>query len=168
MEVINYLFGTGKDLTALQMGCRAFVLFFIALALMRISGMRAFGIKSAFDTCVIIMLGAVLSRAITGASAFFPTVVAAIVLVGVHKILAILSVNNQTLSHLIKGNPISLYKEGVLNSKNLRKSNLSFGDIMEEVRRELKANNLDEVEEIFMERNGKISIIKKQSARETN
>lgn len=163
MEVINSLFGTGKDLTALQMGCRAFVMFFIALALIRISGMRAFGIKSAFDTCVIIMLGAVLSRAITGASAFLPTTVAGVVLIAVHKILAVVSVNNQTLSHLIKGYPISLYKEGVLNSRNLRKSSLSYGDIMEEIRRELKVNNLDEVEEIIMERNGKISIIKKRS-----
>jgi uncharacterized membrane protein YcaP (DUF421 family) len=162
MGVINYLFGEGKDLTALQMGCRAFAMFFIALILIRLAGMRTFGIKSAFDTCVIIMLGAVLSRAITGASAFFPTVTAAIVLVFIHKILAIVSVENKTLSHLIKGNPISVYKNGVLNSRNLRRCSISFGDIMEVVRTELNTNNLNEVEEIFMERTGKISILKKE------
>jgi len=163
MDVINYLFGEGKDLTALQMGCRAFAMFFIALTLIRLSGMRTFGIKSAFDNCVIIMLGAVLSRSITGASAFWPTVTAAVVLVFVHKILAILSVNNKTLSHLIKGNPVSVYKDGVLNSKNLKKCNISFGDIMEVVRNELNTNNLNDVEEIIMERTGKISIIKKET-----
>ena len=162
MEVINYLFGEGKDINALQMGCRAFAMFFIALFLIRLSGMRTFGIKSAFDNCVIIMLGAVLSRAITGASAFFPTVTAAVVLVFIHKILAIISVENKTLSHLIKGSPVSVYKDGVLNSKNLRKCNISFGDIMEAVRIELNTNNLDDVEEIIMERTGKISIIKKE------
>jgi uncharacterized membrane protein YcaP (DUF421 family) len=164
MEVIDHLFGHGKDLTALQMGCRAFVMFFIALILIRLAGMRTFGIKSAFDTCVIIMLGAILSRAITGASAFFPTVASAIVLVFVHKILAMISVNNKTLSHLMKGTPISLYKDGVLNTKNLHRSSISFGDIMEVVRTELNTNNLDDVEEIFMERTGKISIIKKEKA----
>jgi uncharacterized membrane protein YcaP (DUF421 family) len=164
MEVINYLFGVGKDLTALQMGCRAFVMFFIALFLIRLSGMRTFGIKSAFDTCIIIMLGAVLSRAVTGASAFFPTVTAGIVLIFVHKVLAIISVDNPTISHLIKGQPVSIYKHGVLNGKNLKKCNLSFGDIMEQVRVELKTNNLDDVEEIMMERTGKISIIKKEPA----
>lgn len=163
MEVINYLFGEGKDLTALQMGCRAFAMFFIALFLIRLSGMRTFGIKSAFDNCVIIMLGAVLSRSITGASPFLPTITAAIVLVSIHKILAILSVKNKTLSHLIKGKPVSVYKEGVLNSKNLQRCNISFGDIMEVVRNELNTNNLNGVEEIIMERTGKISIIRKET-----
>jgi uncharacterized membrane protein YcaP (DUF421 family) len=110
------------------------------------------------------MLGAVLSRAITGASAFFPTVASAIVLVSVHKILAMMSVNNKTLSHLMKGTPILLYKDGVLNTKNLKRSSISYGDIMEVVRTELNTNNLDDIEEIFMERTGKISIIKKEKA----
>ncbi len=162
MEVVYKLFGQGKDLSSLQMGCRAFIIFFIALILIRLAGMRTFGIKSAFDNCVIIMLGAVLSRAVTGASAFIPTLVASIVLVAVHKVLGMLSVNNQTLSHLIKGKPVSLYKEGILNTKNLGKCNLSYGDIMEEVRIVLNTNNLDKVQEIFMERNGKISILEKE------
>src|SRR6476620_3419340 len=110
-DLINTLFGEGKDLNTLQMASRAFVLFFITLILIRLAGMRTFGIKSAFDNCVIIMLGAVLSRAITGASAFIPTIVASVVLVAVHKILALLSVNNKTISHLVKGKPISIYKE---------------------------------------------------------
>ena len=109
------------------------------------------------------MLGAVLSRSITGASPFLPTVTAAIVLVFVHRVLAILSVKNKTLSHLIKGKPVSIYKEGVLNSKNLQRCNISFGDIMEVVRNELNTNNLNDVEEIIMERTGKISIIKKET-----
>ena len=161
MEIIHNLFGEGKNLSSLQMGCRAFVMFFIALSLIRLAGMRTFGIKSAFDNCIIIMLGAVLSRAVTGDSAFVPTVAAAIVLVAVHKILGMLSVNNKTISHIVKGKPVSIYKEGVLNTKNLKKCDLSYGDIMEEVRVKLNTNLLDNVEEIFMERTGKISIIKK-------
>lgn len=164
METIHDLFGEGKDLNALQMGCRAFVIFFITLALIRLAGVRTFGIRSAFDNCIIIMLGAVLSRAIPGASAFIPTIVSCVVLVAVHRVLAILSVNNKTLSHIIKGKPISIYKEGVLNTKNLRKCALSYGDIIEEVRVNLNTNTLDNVEEIFMERTGKISIIKKTAS----
>ena len=36
------------------------------------------------------------------------------------------------------------------------------GDIMEEVRLTLNQNSLDQVEEIFMERSGKISVIEKK------
>ncbi len=143
------------------MSLRAISIFFIALILIRYTGMRMFGIKSAFDICVTIILGAVLARAIVGASPFIPTVVASFALVIVHKIIAAISVNNQTISHLVKGTPYSLYKDGRLNDKNLKKCLLSFGDIMEEVRINLNQNSLDNIDEIYMERSGKISVIKK-------
>jgi len=161
MQTIYELFGQGSNLNMLQMSLRAIVIFFVALILVRYTGMRAFGIKSAFDTCIIIMLGAVLSRAVVGASPFIPTIVASAALVIVHKIIAIISVNNQYISHLVKGTPISLYKDGILNIKNLRKCTLSFGDVMEEVRLRLNQNKLDNVDEIYMERTGKISVIEK-------
>ncbi|HEY5462894.1 MAG TPA: YetF domain-containing protein [Hanamia sp.] len=166
MEIINNLFGHGSDLNTLQMSLRAFAIFFIALILIRLTGMRAFGIKSAFDTCIIIMLGAVLSRAVVGASPFIPTIIASTFLVVIHKIIAEISVTNQTLSHLVKGRPLSLYKDGILNNKNMRKCSLSYGDVMEEIRLTLNQNTLDGIDEIFMERTGKISMIEKEKLRE--
>jgi len=165
MEVINNLFGHGSDLNTLQMSLRAFSIFFIALILIRLTGMRAFGIKSAFDTCIIIMLGAVLSRAVVGASPFIPTIIASTFLVVIHKIIAEISVTNQTLSHLVKGRPLSLYKDGILNNINMRKCSLSYGDVMEEIRLTLNQNTLDGIDEIFMERTGKISMIEKEKLR---
>ncbi len=85
MQTIHDLFGQGFNLNILQMTLRAIAIFFIALVLVRYTGMRMFGIKSAFDICVTIILGAVLARAIVGASPFIPTVIASIALVIVHK-----------------------------------------------------------------------------------
>ncbi len=152
----------GDHLNVLQMSLRAVSIFFIALVLIRFTGMRVFGIETAFDSCIIIMLGAVLTRAVVGASPMIPTIAASIALVTVHKIIAFISVKNQTVSHLVKGIPYSLYKEGKLNDKNLRKCLLSFGDIMEEVRLKLNQNSLENIDEIFMERTGKISVIEKK------
>lgn len=163
MQTINDLFGQGQDLNSLQMSLRAIVIFFIALILLRYTGMRVFGIKSAFDTCVMIMLGAVLSRAVVGASPFIPTVASSAALVIVHRLIARISVSNQFLSHLVKGKPLSLYKDGILNDKNLKRCALSYGDVIEEVRINMSQNNLDNIEEIFMERTGKISVIKKNN-----
>ncbi|HXR83486.1 MAG TPA: YetF domain-containing protein [Hanamia sp.] len=164
METLNDLLGHGTDLTSLQMSIRAFIIFFVALILIRFTGMRVFGIKSAFDTTIIIMLGAVLSRAVVGASPFIPTIVASAVLVVIHKIIATISVSNRTVSHLVKGKHLLLYKDGTLNEKNMRKCSLSFGDVMEEVRLTLNQNNLDNIEEIYMERTGKISVIEKSKS----
>ena len=163
MQTIYDLFGQGQNLTSLQMSLRAVVIFFITLILLRYTGMRVFGIKSAFDTCVMIMLGAVLSRAVVGASPFIATVAASAALVVVHRLIARISVSNQFLSHLVKGKPLSLYKDGILNDKNLKKCALSYGDVIEEVRINMSQNNLDNIEEIFMERTGKISVIKKNN-----
>ena len=162
MDTINQLFGHGTDLNILQMSVRAIVIFFVALILIRFTGMRVFGIKSAFDTCIIIMLGAVLARAVVGASPFIPTIAASTALVIIHKIIATISVNNQFLSHLVKGKPLSLYKSGILNDKNLKKCSLSYGDVMEEVRLEINQNGMENIDEIFMERTGKISVIEKK------
>ena len=164
METITDLFGHGSDLNSLQMSIRAIVLFFIALFLTRFTGMRVFGIQSAFDTCIIIMLGAVLSRAVVGASPFIPTVIASTALVIIHKIIANISVSNQFISHLVKGKPLSLYKDGILNEKNLKKCSLSYGDVMEEIRLISNQNNMNNIDEIFMERTGKISVIEKSKS----
>src|ERR1700712_4472419 len=102
-DLIETLFGSGKDLNELQMGCRGFVMFFVTLALIRVAGMRAFGQKSAFDAIIVIMLGAILSRAVTGASAFFPTIIAGIVICILHRVLGLISIYSDGFGAIIKG-----------------------------------------------------------------
>jgi uncharacterized membrane protein YcaP (DUF421 family) len=161
-EIIRTLFGEGKDLNALQMGDRAFVMFFITLFLIRIAGMRAFGQKSAFDMIIVIMLGAILSRAVTGASAFLPTLAAGAVLAIVHRLLALISIYNETIGSIIKGNKTILFKDNKVMKKNMINCLISYKDLQEEVRLILNETTMDNVEEIFMERSGKISVVKKE------
>ncbi len=162
-ELMYKLFGEGKDLNALQMADRAFIMFFITLFLIRVAGMRAFGQKSAFDTIIVIMLGAILSRVVTGASAFFPTVIAGGVLAIVHRLLAIISVYNETIGAIIKGKRILLFKNNKAIKRNMINCSISLKDLQEEVRLILNETTMDNVEEIFMERSGKISVIKKRT-----
>jgi uncharacterized membrane protein YcaP (DUF421 family) len=163
MEVIKILFGEGRDLNALQMGCRAVVVFLITILLLRIAGMRAFGKKSTFDTTIVIILGAILSRAVVGVSPFFPTITAAFVLSIIHRLIAWISFNNQQVGVLIKGKKVSLYKDGVYNLPNMKRTCLSKEDLLEDVRLEMNTSSLEGIEEIFMESSGQISIIKKQN-----
>ena len=89
-EFWDTLFGPHADshtITALQMTVRAVLVFFAALALLRVSGKRTFGTNAAFDMVVKIMLGAVMSRAVVAASPFWGTLLAGFVLVGLHRLL---------------------------------------------------------------------------------
>ena len=162
-ELILKLFGEGKELNALQMGDRAFVMFFVTLILIRIAGMRAFGQKSAFDMIIVIMLGAILSRGVTGASAFVPTLVAGSVLAIVHRLLALISIYNETIGALIKGSKTILFTKNKVIKGNMIKCSISYKDLQEEVRLILNETTMDNVDEIFMERSGKISVIKKEN-----
>ena len=158
---INELFGSGENLTALQMAVRSFIMFFIALALIRLGGMRIFGKKTAFDNILVIMLGAILARGIVGASPFFSAVAAAAVMVVIHKILAWLAMKHIWIGMIVKGYRRSLYKNGEYNLKNMRITSISKDDLMEGVRLEINSNNLDEVQEVYIEKNGQVSVVKK-------
>jgi uncharacterized membrane protein YcaP (DUF421 family) len=162
-DIIQTLFGEGKYLNVLQMGCRAFVMFFITLTLIRISGMRSIGQKSAFDSIIVILLGSVLSRAVVGASPFLPTVIAGIVISLLHKAIAIITVRNDIIGHIIKGHKTLLFTNNEIIQKNMIDSCISLKDLKEEIRLNINEDTTDHIEEIYMERSGRISIIKKHS-----
>lgn len=160
MNIIE-IFGSGESLGAFQMAARAFVMFFIALLLIRIGGMRIFGKKTAFDNILVIMLGAILSRGVVGASPFFSTVAAAGAMVFIHKILAWLAMKHIWVGKIVKGYRHALYKNGEIDHKNLRKTSISEDDLMEGVRVEIHSDTLENVKEVFMEKTGQISVVKK-------
>src|SRR6185503_4368379 len=60
------LFGSGTDLTIAQMAFRGAAVFVLTLLLLRVSGRRSFGQHRAFDTCTLVLLGSILSRAVDG------------------------------------------------------------------------------------------------------
>ena len=161
MNIIE-IFGSGENLGAFQMAARAFVMFFIALLLIRIGGMRIFGKKTAFDNILVIMLGAILSRGVVGASPFFSTVAAAGAMVFIHKILGWLAMTHIWVGKIVKGYRHALYKNGEIDHKNLRKTSISQDDLMEGVRVEIHSDTLEDVKEVFMEKTGQISVVKKQ------
>lgn len=158
---LHGLFGRSEDLTTLQMAIRSFIMFFIALALIRIAGMRIFGKKTAFDNILVIMLGAILARGVVGASAFFPAVAAASVMVIIHRILGWLAMRHAWVGMIVKGYRRSLYKDEKFNFRNMEITSISKDDVMEGVRLGIHSNKLDDVTEIYMEKNGQLSVVKK-------
>lgn len=162
MKIAEILFGTGKDLTALQMCDRGILIFIIVLVLIRISGRRSFGMHNPLDSIITILPGAILSRAVTGSSPFLPVVAACSVIVLIHRLLSWLIVHSPRLCNFIEGKEILLFNDGKFLEDNMRKALLSKKDIMEGIRIDALTDDLNKIEKVYMERNGKISIIKKQ------
>ena len=157
--MLETLWGEGRDLGALPMASRAFVMFFIALVLIRISGRRSFARRSAFDNIVVIILGAVLSRPIYGASPFWPVVAGATVFVVVHRLLGVLTAWSPGLETLVKGKPYVLLRDGKLDRFEMLRNELSEGDLDAAVRMQTHRPGHQDVAEIHVETSGDVSIV---------
>lgn len=70
-EFIYQIIGAENDIKWWQMAIRAFIVFLVAIVLIRIGNKRIFGKYSSFDIVLGIILGSILSRAITGNLLFF-------------------------------------------------------------------------------------------------
>jgi len=155
------IFGSGKDLTVIQMSARSVVVFIIALILLRISGRRSFSLRSPLDNIITIILGAVLSRAIVGASPFLPVIAASTVLVLIHRLIAYGIVHHPGFSKLVSGEKILLFKEGDFIKQNMDKALVCTEEVLQEVRKTAQTENLDKIEKIYMEKNGEVNSVKK-------
>lgn len=161
MSLIQEIFGVGRDLSVFQMTNRAIVMFFIALVLIRISGRRSFGLHAPLDNIITIILGAVLSRAIVGASELLPVIASSTVLVLFHRFIAWLMVRSSGLSKLIAGKKMLLFKEGNFIEENMDRAQVCKEDILQEVRRSALTEDLGTIEKVYIERNGEINAVRR-------
>lgn len=159
MTQIQALFGDGTELTATQMTCRAIAIFVIALVLIRVAGRRSFGMHSAFDNVITLLLGAVLSRAVVGASPFASTIAASGAIVLLHRVFAWLAVRSHWFGYLLKGDPIPVYENGAVIQANLYRSLISRRDLNEEIRIRLNRDSFAGIDRVFVERNGAVGIV---------
>jgi hypothetical protein len=111
-DSIQTFFGSGDQLNAPQMSCRALLIFVITLLAVRISGRRSFGQHRPFDQVVAILLGAVGARAVVGASPFVATSVAMLTIVFLHRSLGWLSMRWRWIEDLANGWPREVFRCG--------------------------------------------------------
>ncbi len=164
MNLLQECFGQGKDLNFLQMGCRGFVIFLVALALIRIAGRRSFGIRTPLDNIIIVLLGAVLSRAAVGASPFLPTLLGCTIIVLMHRLFGYGIAHNPFLGRIIEGKKFLLYQDGKFYPENMDKGLVCEEDILQGVRKTALTESLDQIQTVYMERNGEITAIRKEKA----
>ena len=161
MELVIKIFGEGKDLNALQMSSRGVVMFFVALILIRVSGRRSFGVRTPLDNIITISLGAIMSRAVVGASAFFPVVVCCFVIVLMHRLFGWLIAHSKSFGKFIEGDKMVLFEQGKFKEDTMKRALVCREDIMQGVRKSALSEDMTKIDKVYIERNGEISSIKK-------
>ena len=162
---IEGLLGIGLDsqnIGILQMGLRAVIIYLVTVLIVRLGRRRFRGRATAFDIVLGIMIGSVASRSITGDAPMLPSMFATAVLVFLHWFLSMLTIRFEPLGALLKGRPVPLVREGVIDEDNLRKTHVSEDDLREELRRK-GIKDLRDVGLASLEGSGSISVLRASS-----
>jgi uncharacterized membrane protein YcaP (DUF421 family) len=123
------------------------------------------GRATAFDVILVITIGSVAARALTGGAPLFPGLVALVVLVGLHWVFSAVARDHPAFSRLIKGTPTPLIQDGRVNRKALRAAHMSNDDLEEDLR-EKGIDDPAQVKEARLERNGRLSAVKNDHLRD--
>ncbi len=159
MEIIEWALGLSAEQPNIwQMGLRAAIIYVSALLMVRIVGDRRFiGKYAAFDVILSIIFGSTLSRAINGTSAFFETIFAGFVLVGMHWLFSTITYHYNKFESQIKGRSRILIGNGQLRPKAMRACHITQEDLLSALRLQCQTDRLDCVQKAYLERNGDIS-----------
>ena len=140
METLINIFGEGK---------------------VRISGRRSFGLRTPLDNIMTILLGAVLSRAVAGASPFVPVMLVCLLIACLHRLLGWLAASYPAVARFIEGEKVMLFEKGHFLDDHLKRAQVGKEDAMEGVRKSALTDDLDKIDRIYIERNGEISALRK-------
>ena len=160
-DLLRTVFGEGTDLAPLQMSARAVIVFLAALLMIRVAGRRSFGQHLAFDACIAMLLGAVLSRAVVGASPFLATICAAAVLVVMHRLIGWWGVRSPAFERLVTGRERILIAAGAKDKAAMQAALISDSDLREAMRKRFGDDDLEKLERAFLERDGEVSVQRK-------
>lgn len=164
-DVARLLLGTGlesEDINLLQMGARAAVIYLCTLVIVRVAKKRFMGRATAFDVILGIMMGSVVSRAITGNAPRVPALTAAAVLVAMHWLFSGIAVRWTGFGHLIKGRPDMLIRDGNVDEAALRRAHMTHHDLNEDMRSH-GIGGPEAIKEGRLERSGRFSAIKQDA-----
>jgi uncharacterized membrane protein YcaP (DUF421 family) len=162
--VLRPVLGLGlesKDINALQMGLRAVVVYVVTVLMVRLGKKRFMGRATAIDVILGIMLGSMVSRAVTGNAPFFPTLVASAVLLLMHWLFSVIALRWHDFGWAVKGRSEVLVRDGRIDWQAMRTAHMTEHDLWEDLRGQ-SISHLGQVAEARLERNGQLSVIKAQ------
>ncbi len=160
LDVIDAALGlNAESLGVVQMALRAAIVYFVALAFVRIGDKRFLGKNTAFDVVIGIMFGSVMSRAITSPPDFLPVIVAGGVLVALHFLVALLTFRSDRIGTLVKGQERTLVRDGEIEWTGMATAHITRRDLEGALRMQGNVEEPADVRLATLERSGDISVI---------
>ncbi len=144
-----------------QITARGIAVFLICVMLIRIMCRRAFGMQSYLDIALAVLIGSILSRAVTGTAPFIGTTIATTAMAACYWALVHLAQRFHVVGWLVKGSSWVLVRDGEPDERAMRRVGISHTDLKEAVH-QASLLNVSQVKLAILERNGRISVLRRE------
>jgi uncharacterized membrane protein YcaP (DUF421 family) len=162
LDLLVSVFGPDQgNLHWWQITARGVAVFLICIMLIRIMCRRAFGMQSYLDIALAVLIGSILSRAVTGTAPFIGTTLATTAMAACYWALAHLAQRFHVVGWLVKGSARVLVRDGEPDEQAMRRVGISHTDLKEAVR-QADLLHVDQVRLAVLERSGRISVLRRE------
>ncbi|CAN1600802.1 DUF421 domain-containing protein [Pseudomonas mediterranea] len=144
---------------------RAAAMYLALMVLFKIAGRRSLADLTTFDFVLLMIIGEATQQALLGDDFSLTNAMMVIVtLIAIDVGLSLLKQRSQWVSRLVDGGPTVIVEDGRILKGRMRHARLVEADIMEAARSSQGIETLEQIKFAIIERNGKISVIAKESS----
>lgn len=137
------------------------IVYFLALFLTKIAGTKIIAQMNFFDFIMTVSMGSMIANAVIDKDAPINSEVIALIFFTLLTIVtSFFSIKSFSIKKILSSKPVILIKDGIIIDKNIRKLRITIDELMMKLR-EKDIFNLSDVEFAIMERDGKLSVLKK-------
>lgn len=142
---------------------KAAAAYFVLLLLLRITGRRTGKRMATFEILLIFLLGGQMTQTVIGEDRSFTNALTGVSTVALcHAFTSWLKIKSPLAARIIDGTPLIIYQNGKWEGECMEMVRVQKQDVRQHAREE-GIDSEDEIRLITVERNGAISIIKKES-----
>lgn len=135
-------------------------IYLLLLLIFRIAGRRSLAETSSFDLVLLLIIGETTQQAMVGNDdSVMGALVAILSLVSLDMSMSYLKKAFPTFDRLLEGHPVLLIREGQFQHAAMRANNLDEEDLKEAARLSHGLDDMEDVRQATLERDGKISIV---------
>lgn len=161
-DLVRIFFGDKPPLFFLEVAFRTLVIFSYTLLLLRWMGKRGMGQLTPFEFAIIVALGSAV-----GDPMFYDdvpllhTMLVIAIIIGLQRFLSYITETNKTIESWIEGEAVCLVQQGIINMHKLQGERLSQTELFDALRTQ-GIVHLGQVRAAYLERSGRISVIRAQ------
>jgi len=144
---------------------RAAAMYLALMVLFKIAGRRSLAELTTFDFVLLMIIGEATQQALLGDDfSLTNSLMVIVTLIAIDVGLSLLKQRSRWVSQLIDGGPTIIVENGRILQGRMRHVRLVEADIMEAARSSQGIETLEQIKFAIIERNGKISVIPKESS----